>query len=169
MGSQSFHSDPSPSFHPLWRQTACDCPWLLLLRRRHPTLPVWPRAEKSSASGPELKLPSATPGLTTGASSARRSPYESTPPSGRLVSDPLLRTGRNGFILLPLVQKPDSDKQQGAGGGWHWSGVGASWWKGSRHLQFHFHRLHFVERLVVLGLQGGMSASCLIITRCFNN
>lgn len=65
---------------------------------------------------PGLKLPSAKPGLTTGASSAQRSRYESTPPSGRLVSDPLLRTGRNGFILFPPVQKPDSDKQQGAGG-----------------------------------------------------
>lgn len=111
MGSQSLRSDPSPSLHPLWRQTARDCPWLLL-RCCRPTLRVWPGAD----SRPGLKLPSAEPGLTTGASSAQPSRYGSTPPSGRLVSDPLLRTGRNSLILFPLVQKPDSDKQQGAGG-----------------------------------------------------
>lgn len=49
----------------------------------------------------ELKLPFAKPGLTRGASSDPRSRYESTPPSGRLVSDPPLLTGRNG-LPLPL-------------------------------------------------------------------
>lgn len=49
----------------------------------------------------QLKMPFAKPGLTTGASRDRRSRYESTPPSGRLVSDPPLPTGRN-VLLVPL-------------------------------------------------------------------
>lgn len=57
---------------------------------------------QSLSKPPRHKLPSAKPGLTTGASTAQRSRYESTPPSGRLVSDPPLHTGRNGFILFPL-------------------------------------------------------------------
>lgn len=104
MGSQSFCSDPYP---PLPSSFKTNSPWLpltppLMLLPDAPSSPSVTLGWQSFSEPPRLKLPSAKPGLTTGASSAQRSRYESTPPSGRLVSDPPLHTGRNGFILFPL-------------------------------------------------------------------
>lgn len=102
MGSQSSCSDPYPL--PSFLKT--NSPWLpltppLVLQLDGHQLSLSVTLGWQFSPSPELKLPFSKPGLTTGASSDHRSRYESTPPSGRLVSDPPLLTGRNG-LPFPL-------------------------------------------------------------------
>lgn len=102
MGSQSFCSDP----YPLPSSFKTNSPWLpltppLVLQLDGHQLSLSVTLGWQFSPSPELKLPFAKPRLTTGASSDHRSRYESTPPSGRLVSDPPLLTGRNG-LPFPL-------------------------------------------------------------------
>lgn len=69
MGSQSFSSDPYPRFHPLSRQTAHDCPWLLLwCCCLMPQIPPSVTLGWQFSPSCELKAPFANTALTTGAS-----------------------------------------------------------------------------------------------------
>lgn len=114
MGSQSFCTDP----YPLPSSFKTNSPWLPLtpppvLQLDAPcSLLVWPLVD-SSLQEPNLSCLLLSLFLTTGASSEHRSWYESTPPSGRLVSDPPLPTGRN-VLLFPLSRNctQESDELQ---------------------------------------------------------
>lgn len=100
MGSQSFSGDPYPYFHPLSRQTAHDCPWLLLwCCCLMPQIPLSATLSWQFSPSCELKPPFANPALTTGASGVQQPPHESTPPGGRLVTGPPLLTGRSGVFV----------------------------------------------------------------------